>query len=78
MIAVFESAQMKDDFGYFGSLLESYVQYYEAFKRTFDSALTPVDTPENDVSDFELEDEDTLEDDSELNFEDDDPKGSDV
>ena len=69
---------MKNDFGYFGSGLEGYVQYNEAFKRNFDTALTPVDTPENDVSDLELEDEDTLEDDSELNFEDDDPKGSDV
>lgn len=29
---------MKDDFGYFGSGLEGYVQYNEAFKRNFDNS----------------------------------------
>lgn len=32
---------MKDDFGYFGSELEGYVQYNEAFKRNFDCVSTP-------------------------------------
>lgn len=32
---------MKDDFGYFGSDLEGYVQYNEAFKRNLDSPSVP-------------------------------------
>jgi len=32
---------MKDDFGYFGSGLEGYVQYNEAFKRNFDASAVP-------------------------------------
>ena len=58
---------MKDDFGYFGSGLEGYVQYNEAFKRNFDNASThgskPADdNPDRDKSDDfadeDLEDED--------------------
>ena len=52
---------MKDDFGYFGSGLEGYVQYNEAFKRNFDSTsvpsnLTLADKPNNNDT-FENEDE---------------------
>ena len=54
-------AFMIDDFGYFGSGLEGYVQYNEAFKRYFDSIsvpsnLTLVDKPNNNDT-FENEDQ---------------------
>lgn len=58
---------MKDDFGYFGSGLEGYVQYNESFKRNFDSASiqgnqSANDEPDRDKSedydDEDLEDED--------------------
>jgi len=52
---------MKDDFGYFGSGLEGYVQYNEAFKRNLDSTsvpsnLTLADKPNNNDT-LENEDE---------------------
>ena len=57
---------MKDDFGYFGSGLEGYVQYNETFKRNFESVSTPDIIPKDDISDMEPEDEDPVEDDSDL------------
>ena len=39
---------MKDDFGYFGSGLEGYIQYNEAFKRNFDSTSVPNNIPLDD------------------------------
>ena len=54
---------MKDDFGYFGSGLEGYVQYNEAFKRNFDSSADPENIPKDDVSDMEPEIDDPMEDD---------------
>ena len=38
---------MKDDFGYFGSGLEGYVQYNDAFKRNFETT-SPNSTNTND------------------------------
>ena len=63
---------MKDDFGYFGSGLEGYVQYNEAFKRNFDSASPPNIFNKDSISDMESEDEDMVEDDSDIDTSDDD------
>lgn len=57
---------VKDDFGYFGSGLEGYYQYNEAFRRNFDSVPVQCnepadDDPDNneseDYDDEDLEDE---------------------
>ena len=57
---------MKDDFGYFGSGLEGYVQYNEAFNRNFESISNPDSIPKADISNMEPDDEDPVEDDSDL------------
>ena len=57
---------MKDDFGYFGSGLEGYVQYNEAFKRNFDCVSTPDSIPKEDVLDLESEDESSIESDTDF------------
>ena len=54
---------MKDDFGYFGSGLEGYVQYNEAFKRNFNSSSAPVNVPEHDRSYLQPEVDSAVEDD---------------
>ena len=64
---------MKDDYGYFGSGLEGYVQYNEAFKRNFDCAAAPENISEDDVSGMGPEDDGSIEDDSDIDFEDEDP-----
>lgn len=58
---------MKDDFGYFGSGLEGYVQYNEAYKRNFDSASTPVGISDDD-SNMKSEDDAEIEDNPDLDF----------
>ena len=68
---------MKDDFGYFGSGLEGYVQYNEAFKRNFDYVSTPDIIPKDDLSDMEPEDEDSVEDDTDMDSTEDNSSGSD-
>ena len=60
---------MKDDFGYFGSGLEGYVQYNEAFKRNFDNTPDSENSPDIDVSDAASEDDDLSEDDSNIDLE---------
>ena len=60
---------MKDDFGYFGSGLEGYVQYNEAYKRNYNSAPAAENLPNIDVSDIEPEDDDLAEDDSNIDLE---------
>ena len=57
---------MKDDFGYFGSGLEGYVQYNEAFNRNFENVSNPDSIPKDDISNMEPDDEDPVEDDSDL------------
>ena len=61
---------MKDDFGYFGSGLEGYVQYNEAFKRNFDSVSPPNNFNEDSISDTESEDEDLVEGNSNIDISD--------
>lgn len=68
---------MKDDFGYFGSGLEGYVQYNEAFKRNFDSGSPPDNIPEEDTSDMRPEVTDSVEDDSNGDLIDDDSSDDD-
>ena len=68
---------MKNDFGYFGSGLEGYVQYNEAFKRNFDRASTPDSIPNNNISKIEPENEDSVEDDKDMDFTEDNPSKSD-
>jgi len=47
--STFGGVVMKDVFGYFGSGLEGYVQYNEAFKRNFDGAVVePVGNDDTD------------------------------
>ncbi len=77
MIAVFVGVLMKDDFGYFGSGLEGYVQYNEAFKRNFDSASTPDSIIKDNISDMEPENEDSVEDETDMDFTEDDSSESD-
>lgn len=67
---------MKDDFGYFGSGLEGYVQYNEAFKRNFDSASASVSTPEHDVSYLQSEVDSAVEDDEDTDADDEDLYGN--
>ena len=57
---------MKDDFGYFGSGLEGYVQYNEAFKRNFDTFSTLDSIPKDNISGMEPDDEDSVEHDSDM------------
>ena len=46
---------MKDDFGYFGSGLEGYIQYNEAFERNFNVGSAPGSIPESVTADMEPE-----------------------
>jgi len=68
---------MKDDFGYFGSGLEGYVQYNEAFKRNFDRVSPQNSLYQDSISDMESEDEDTVENDSDNDVSDDDSSDGD-
>ena len=61
---------MKDDFGYFGSGLEGYVHYNEAFKRNFDSASIPPSIAEDDAANKVEEDDTEIDDDTEIYLED--------
>ena len=61
---------MIDDFGYFGSGLEGYVQYNEAFKRNFDSDGAPVNDPEQRGSYLPPEVDSSVEDDEDTDLED--------
>lgn len=61
---------MKDDFGYFGSGLEGYLQYMEAYKRIFDDASAPSSIPECDAADMETEEDDFPEEEPDTDFED--------
>jgi len=61
---------MKDDFGYFGSGLEGYVQYNEAFKRNFDNASAPVNIPGHDVSYLVPDVDSSVEDDQDTDLQD--------
>ena len=63
---------MKDDFGYFGSGLEGYVQYNEAFKRNLDNASASVSTPEHDGSYLQPEVDSAVEDDVDTDADDED------
>lgn len=67
---------MKDDFGYFGSGLEGYVQYNESFKRNI-NVQAPAYSFDSDVSDIALDDDELFEDDSDDDFVDDDPSDTD-
>ena len=64
---------MKSDFGFFGSGLEGYVQYNEAFKRNFDSTSIRDDIPEDEVLDMEPEEDRPTADDLDQSLEDEDP-----
>ena len=55
---------MKDDFGYFGSGLEGYVHYMDAYNQIFETAPTQEGSRADDSSDIELEDDEIFEDDS--------------
>ena len=44
---------MKDDFGYFGSGLEGYVQYNEVFEHNFNNVSAIDNIFGNDVADIE-------------------------
>jgi len=68
---------MKDDFGYFGSGLVGYVQYNEAFKRNFDSASTPDSIPNDNISKIVPENEDSVEDVTDMDFTEDNSSESD-
>lgn len=46
----------EDDFGYFGTGAEGYVQYMTAFERNFDADGTTEDLPEDKSSDDSDED----------------------
>jgi cell fate (sporulation/competence/biofilm development) regulator YlbF (YheA/YmcA/DUF963 family) len=70
-IAMFGGSFMKDDFGYFGSGLEGYVQYMEAYKRISDNASAQSSIPEWDDADMEAEEEDCPEEDPDTDSEDD-------
>lgn len=63
---------MKDDFGYFGSGLEGYVQYMEAFKRISDDASAPGSSPESEAAGMEPEEDGFIEEEPDTDFEDDD------
>lgn len=54
---------MKDNFGYFGSGLEGYVQYNEAFKQNFDNITTPNAISADEVLDIESEEDRPSDDD---------------
>ncbi len=62
---------MKDDFGYFGSGLEGYVQYMEAYKRISDDASAPSSIPECDAADMEPTEDDFPEEAPDTDFVDD-------
>ena len=64
---------MKDDFGYFGSGLEGYVQYNEAFKRNFDCTQATENSPEVEVLDMKQEERRSLDNDLDKSIEDEDP-----
>jgi len=61
---------MKDDFGYFGSGLEGYVQYMEAYKRISDDASAPSSISECDAADTEPEEDGFPEEDPDTDSED--------
>lgn len=61
---------MKDDFGYFGSGLEGYVQYMEAYKRISDESSIPDGSPESETADTEPEEDDFPEEDPDTDSED--------
>ena len=63
---------MKDDFGYFGSGLEGYVQYDEAFKRNLNCSCAPVNIPYYNGSDLQPEVDSAVEDDEDTNVDDED------
>ena len=67
---------MKDDFGYFGSWLEGYVQYNEAFKQNCDTISTPNDIPSDEVLGFEPEEDCSADDDLDMSLEDEDSIGN--
>ena len=62
---------MKDDFGYFGSGWEGYVQYMEAYKRISDDASIPDGSPGSEAADMEPEQDDFAKEEADTDFEDD-------
>lgn len=54
-VTMFGGSCMKDDFGYFGSGWEGYVQYMEAYKRISDDASIPDGSPGSEAADMEPE-----------------------
>lgn len=62
---------MKDEFGYFGSGLEGYIHYNEAFKRNFDNA-TPENTNESEAREASSGDDNLFGDASDKDYDHDD------
>jgi hypothetical protein len=68
---------MRDDFGYFGSGLEGYVQFNDALKRIFDSVSPPNSFNVDSIFDTESQEE-TDEDNSDIDIADDDSSDDDM
>ena len=72
----FGGESMKDDYGYFGSGLEGYVHYMEAYKQIFENKPAQESICGDDSSGIEPEDDEIFEDDSDMDFSGDDSSDS--